>query len=425
MNSDGAAAASTSEKPEAPKTLWDRVLTSTPVVMTVLATLLAGLSSSEMTQAQYYRSQAAQDQSKAGDQWSFFQAKRVRETLLRGQLQSLADHGEFQPAAWGEFAGRLPENVRKTSQDAEALLQALEKARAELGPTYEPLKKAAEKIRQTAVDRAPRAAALEKAVSALVGSAAVTDLFPDSSTGQTSPLAASAKDPRAILNGLLEPINPELPVLLKGLAERQPEGELAPRLAKVKPAQLQQAIEAAEARAVEFEKASDPTGKTLDEINKVMRDQQELLGPFSRSVQRINVLLASVPSSESKNLAEVRSAGAALTRNAANLQTTARELEDDFQAARLGFDARRYRDEGRFNQGIAGLYELQVRQVSVSSDKHRHRSKFFFYSMLAAQAGVTIGTLALAVRQRSVFWGLATCAGVIALLIGAYVYLFI
>src|SRR6516225_4562113 len=61
-----------------PKSLWDSILTSTPVVLTVLATLLAGLSSSEMTRAQYHRSLAAQHQSKAGDQWSFFQAKRIR-----------------------------------------------------------------------------------------------------------------------------------------------------------------------------------------------------------------------------------------------------------------------------------------------------------------------------------------------------------
>src|SRR5712692_4237638 len=65
-------------EPDKPRTPWDSILTSTPVVLTVVATLLAGLSSSEMTRAQYHRSLAAQHQSKAGDQWSFFQAKRTR-----------------------------------------------------------------------------------------------------------------------------------------------------------------------------------------------------------------------------------------------------------------------------------------------------------------------------------------------------------
>jgi hypothetical protein len=59
------------------------------VVMTVVATLLAGLASSEMTRAQYNRSFAAQQQAKAGDQWSFFQAKRLRGTMQLGTLDLL------------------------------------------------------------------------------------------------------------------------------------------------------------------------------------------------------------------------------------------------------------------------------------------------------------------------------------------------
>ena len=70
-------------KAEVPPNLWGKILNMTPIVMTVIATMLAGLSSSEMTKAQYTRSLATQQQSKAGDQWGFFQAKR-----LRGALQA-------------------------------------------------------------------------------------------------------------------------------------------------------------------------------------------------------------------------------------------------------------------------------------------------------------------------------------------------
>lgn len=73
-------------KAELAPTTWGKVLSVTPVVLTVIATMLAGLSSSEMTRAQYDRSLAAQRQSKAGDQWSFFQAKRLRGVVLRGNL---------------------------------------------------------------------------------------------------------------------------------------------------------------------------------------------------------------------------------------------------------------------------------------------------------------------------------------------------
>ena len=72
-----------------PQTLMGRALTATPVVMAVIATLLAGLASSEMTKAQYERAYAAQIQSKAGDQWAFFQAKRLRGEMQRNTLDLL------------------------------------------------------------------------------------------------------------------------------------------------------------------------------------------------------------------------------------------------------------------------------------------------------------------------------------------------
>lgn len=96
---------------EPPKTLVGKILASTPVVMTVVATLLAGLSNSEMTRAQYDRSMAAQQQSKVGDQWSFFQAKRLRSSTLRASMEVLlanSDAGPIQVADLKKFA-ELPE----------------------------------------------------------------------------------------------------------------------------------------------------------------------------------------------------------------------------------------------------------------------------------------------------------------------------
>src|ERR1017187_1807271 len=76
-------------KADMPPTNWGKMLAATPVVMAVVATLLAGLASSEMTRAQYDRALAAQQQSKAGDQWSFFQAKRLRGAFQRSSLDLL------------------------------------------------------------------------------------------------------------------------------------------------------------------------------------------------------------------------------------------------------------------------------------------------------------------------------------------------
>jgi hypothetical protein len=103
-------------KADVPKTIWGKILSATPVVMTVIATMLAGLASSEMTRAQYDRSLAAQQQSKAGDQWSYFQAKRLRSTLQRNTLDILQATTDVQP-----LTGRLSASV------SEPTLAALQK----------------------------------------------------------------------------------------------------------------------------------------------------------------------------------------------------------------------------------------------------------------------------------------------------------
>jgi len=80
-----------------PQTSWGKILTATPIIMTVIATALAGLASSEMTRAQYSRSLAAQQQSKAGDQWSFFQAKRLRGAIQRNTIDILQTTTDVHP----------------------------------------------------------------------------------------------------------------------------------------------------------------------------------------------------------------------------------------------------------------------------------------------------------------------------------------
>jgi len=86
-------------KRELPKTQWGKILTVTPVVMTVIATLLAGLASGEMTRAQYDRALGAQLQSKAGDQWSYFQAKKLRGAMQRTSVELLQATAEIHPVS--------------------------------------------------------------------------------------------------------------------------------------------------------------------------------------------------------------------------------------------------------------------------------------------------------------------------------------
>lgn len=112
-------------KADMPQTIWGKILSATPVVMAVVATMLAGLASSEMTRAQYSRSLAAQQQSKAGDQWSFFQAKKLRATLQRNTIDLLQATGELHPV---ELNTDSPATNYLTRGEAPALPPATEVA---------------------------------------------------------------------------------------------------------------------------------------------------------------------------------------------------------------------------------------------------------------------------------------------------------
>lgn len=83
-------------KKDLPPSLWGKILGATPIIMTVLATMLAGLASSEMTRAQYDRSTAAQLQSKAGDQWGYYQAKRLRSAINQNSYEMIEDSVDLQ-----------------------------------------------------------------------------------------------------------------------------------------------------------------------------------------------------------------------------------------------------------------------------------------------------------------------------------------
>jgi hypothetical protein len=92
-------------KSDIPQTTWGKTLSATPVVMAVVSTMLAALSTSEMSRAQYDRSLAAQQQSKAGDQWSFFQAKRLRGSMQRGTLDLLTSMAPVRPLTADSLSG--------------------------------------------------------------------------------------------------------------------------------------------------------------------------------------------------------------------------------------------------------------------------------------------------------------------------------
>ena len=125
-------------KATVPQTRWGRILSATPIVMTVVATALAGLASSEMTRAQYRRSLAAQQQSKAGDQWSLFQAKRVRGSMQRTTLDILGATSDVHPLDAAAFAKSDADLRPAAGPQTLAALQRGELPAIPTGPTTGP-----------------------------------------------------------------------------------------------------------------------------------------------------------------------------------------------------------------------------------------------------------------------------------------------
>src|SRR6266852_4419886 len=124
------------QSPPAKKSWREAVLTATPVVLTVVATILAGLSTSEMTLAQYHRSMAAQNQSKASDQWGFFQAKRIRGTAVQRTirlLEALSDPASVETNSLASASDILLGDLGRIQAETGRFLAAIGPAKTELG----------------------------------------------------------------------------------------------------------------------------------------------------------------------------------------------------------------------------------------------------------------------------------------------------
>ena len=281
-------------KKELPPTPIGKAMAATPIVMTVVATMLAGLASSEMTKAQYDRGLAAQLQSKAGDQWSYFQAKKLRSAVARNSLEVLAATVEV-PAV------------------DPAVLSGLDD---------------------------PAQAALTQ--------------------GKVPQVAPVKLDDRVA-------------AALTAVEQSRPETEVTTALTGITKEQLGVAMEAARQTVLAEDALTKPLNQALDNL------ESKLL-PGDTRVYR------------------------------------------GFAAGKLRYLGSRYDVEARLNQTVANLYELQVRVLNASAERHHARSGKFFLGMLAAQMGVIIATFSLAAKQKSLLWALAAAAGAGAVAFASYVY---
>lgn len=412
------------------RSAFDTVLTSTPVVLTVISTLLASQSTTEMSFAQYHRAMAAQNQSKASDQWQFFQAKRVRGTVFESSLETLGAVGS---------PGRVDADLLlQTADRVNAELSALERDALRLGEDISAAG-ASEEIKKA--DPAGAVAAAAKAETAAAAAAAkrLIELI-NAEPGKLRPEAATVfgflnppypefggagrfKDPaiqeavtalrtrnlkadgRNVDTAAIE--NADIVKVVRAISKRRTESDTRADVEKIDVRTLVEAIKTAEADADAFDDWTRPIVDGAEGLFARVRELTGAVRTFARKVDGVRPAL--------ETAAEIETAARrvrALLRRVDGVQRSADQLMRDMTFARQSFTVWRYGVEARYNRRSAELYEIQVRKSSELSDGHMKRSWGYFYAMLTVQAAVTIATLALAVRQKSVLWGLASVATV-------------
>ena len=189
-------------KAELPQTPWGKVLGMTPIVMTVIATLLAGIASSEMTHAQYDRALAAQLQSKAGDQWGYFQAKKMRGALQQNTLELLQATVDVPPL---DTAGIEAAVAALKSPSAAQTLAAVEKTELPAAPIPAEIK--------------PSVKAALDAVNASKPESEIVKLLAPISDEDLSQAMSDARAQTLAFDGVIKPVNADLDHLEKTLAQ--------------------------------------------------------------------------------------------------------------------------------------------------------------------------------------------------------------
>jgi Domain of unknown function (DUF4337) len=375
------------------KSLFETVVISTPVMLTVIATFILGRSTSEMTQAQYQRSVAGQNQAKVGDQWAFFQAKRIRGTSYETTAVSL-------------FAQKADPFTTDTLVDAaEGFLREIQLTDKEAGTLHDPLETLGKKAKACAdkintVLRPTQEEAKQRVKQALDAFQAYPSPPPD----KTEAEGVIDADQRKLLDEVLDDVR-----------KFKPEQETAPKTLKLNAETIDKALERAKAKSAAVAAHGKQIDAVLQELDALVAQQVGLCREYQR-------LLGGYLSQRVKTGADADEI-ARLERRLERVRNLSARLLGDYKAARYTFDARRYEDDARANQEQAFLYEVQVLQSSARSDKHLKRSLGFMIAMLVAQVGVTIGSLALMLKFRFPAWILAAFSGLCAIAFGVYILL--
>jgi hypothetical protein len=89
MTGDTPSANPDEPKSDEPQSLFDKLGASLPIALTALATAFASMSNGALNLAMYWKSQAAQDQSRAANQWTLAGFKRDRALVMQAAAAQL------------------------------------------------------------------------------------------------------------------------------------------------------------------------------------------------------------------------------------------------------------------------------------------------------------------------------------------------
>ena len=302
-------------KSDEPKGLIEKAGAALPVALTALAAVFGSMSNGALQEAMYWKSQAAQDQSKAANQWSLAGFKVDRSLVMQTAAAQLLFSAAGKKAEFAPGGGKEDE------------------------------KAAAEWLSGKGPAGAYRRGADSKARDGRVG-------LPDI---EYAPLGE----------------------LLDMIRKRAPEEDVLKKAGRVDIAEVNKAINAAEAANERITEGE--WGPVVDAARKLAADARR------------------------KN-ADPATAAAV-------------------QAAQFEMEQRRYRSEATLNQEIGLLYEARVKVSGAESDKHRRKSERLSMAMLVAQIGAVASSLALARKQKSALWLFAGLIGLVSVVVGGYAVL--
>lgn len=383
--------------PPEKRSLFDSIIISTPVLLTVIATFILGRSTSEMTQAQYQRAVASQKQSKVADEWAFFQAKRIRGTMLEATSVTLQVQKTdlFTKESLPDAAAALLREITITKDSAlteqlKQLTKDVESFQADIQRTLHPGAEKNEKENLLTEE------SVNTALAALKSYPRAKKEKPADATNGIS------GQQRELLNSVLEDIK-----------AFKPEKEIGAKALVLETDTIDKALEEAKAAAADVARRGKQIDRVLEHFDFLVDRQVALAREYQRIVSKRLSELANVNQEDTADL----------ERRLDRVRGLSTRLLTDYKAARFAFDARRYEDDARSNQEAAYIYDVQVFQSSARSDKHLKRSFLFMIAMLVAQVGVTIASLAMMLKYRLPIWAIAALSGLLAISFGVAVFL--